>query len=133
MVYLVDDDADDLQLVQEALFENSYKGPVLPIQNGRELMSKLERLDASCHPKVIILDLNMPLLNGFEALRLIKIDPSRKEIPVIILTASSAKADELKCFELGCEFFMNKPTNFSGYAPLASLVKKFTGNLAPSN
>jgi two-component system, NarL family, nitrate/nitrite response regulator NarL len=66
MVYLVDDDIDDLEFVQEALVSNSYKGPVDTASNGQQL---LERLTEVKHkPDVIILDLNMPLLDGFQVL-----------------------------------------------------------------
>jgi two-component system response regulator len=121
MVYLVDDDVDDLSIVQEALVEYSYKGPVNTMGNGQVLLKHLE--SDLTKPGVIILDLNMPLIDGFTALRTIKTSPTLKSIPVIILTASSNKADELRCFELGCDFFLNKPVKPSEYAILTSIVK----------
>jgi DNA-binding response OmpR family regulator len=126
MVYLVDDDADDLEIVQEALAQNSYKGPVLPLNNGQTLIDQLSINDLSPEPKVIILDLNMPLLNGFQALQLIRKHPNYGSIPVIVLTASSSKEDEIKSFELGCNFYITKPTRMDEYIGLANLVKKFT-------
>jgi DNA-binding response OmpR family regulator len=126
MVYLVDDDADDLEIVQEALVQNSYKGPVLPLNNGQTLIDQLSINDLSPEPKVIILDLNMPLLNGFQALQHIRKHPNYGSIPVIVLTASSSKEDEIKSFELGCNFYMTKPTRMDEYVGLTNLVKKFT-------
>jgi CheY-like chemotaxis protein len=121
MVYLVDDDVDDLTIVQDALAEYSYKGPVSTIPNGVILLKQLE--SASNRPNLIILDLNMPMLDGFTVLKRIKDSPQLKSIPVIILTASSNKADELRCFELGCEFFFNKPVRIAEYATLTAIVK----------
>jgi CheY-like chemotaxis protein len=121
MVYLVDDDADDLSIVQEALIEYSYKGPVNTMENGDVLLKHLET--DSKKPGVIILDLNMPLIDGFTALRAIKTSPTLKSIPVIILTASSSKADESRCFELGCDFFLSKPVKPSEYSILTAIVK----------
>jgi len=124
MVYLVDDDEDDLELVQGALIRYSYKGPVLSLTNGRMLMDQLNGADSSAEPAVIVLDLNMPLMNGFQALAEIRKHPRHRSVQVIILTASSNKADETKCFDLGCNFFLTKPVKSDDYAILTSLVKK---------
>jgi CheY-like chemotaxis protein len=128
MVYLVDDDVDDLEIVQEALITHSYKGPVITASNGKVLMDQLNNQHFLSRPDVILLDLNMPLKNGFQALQEIKDDPSLKSIPVIILTASSRKEDEARCFELGCSFYFTKPSKLSDYVDLVSLVKKFIVN-----
>lgn len=125
MVYLVDDDSDDQEIVQEALIENSYKGPVIPIGNGKMLMDKLHSENLTGAPSVIVLDLNMPLLDGFQTLERIRKHPVYSSTPVIILTASSKKEDEEKSYRLGCNFFLTKPSRMSGYAALATLVKRF--------
>jgi CheY-like chemotaxis protein len=130
MVYLVDDDDDDLEIVQTALIENSYKGPVKTVSNGQMLMDKLNGHDNGVRPDVILLDLNMPLKDGFEALEELKANPVLKSIPVIILTASSKKEDEIRCFELGCNYFYTKPNSVPEYSPLVKMVKKFIGNKA---
>ena len=127
MVYLVDDDIDDLEIVQEALVQNNYKGPVITAENGKILMDKLHQ-GSDTKPDVILLDLNMPLKDGFEALKEIKSQSEFRDIPVIILTASANKADELRCFELGCDFFYTKPNTMKEYNPLVSMVKKFIGD-----
>lgn len=124
MVYLVDDDIDDLEIVQEALIQNDYTGPVVTVQNGKVLMDKLLE-DADAKPDVIVLDLNMPLKDGFEVLSEIKTHPLFRNIPVIVLTASGNKSDELRCFELGCNFFFTKPNSMQEYDALVTIVKKF--------
>ncbi len=125
MVYLVDDDEDDLALVQEGLMLHSYKGPIVLLNNGSMLLDKLAATEAACLPKVIVLDLNMPLIDGFQALHAIRYNPAYKDTPIVILTASSSKLDELKCFELGCNHFLNKPTKMSEYHHLTTIVKQF--------
>ena len=125
MVYLVDDDADDLEIIQEALSRNSYKGPVRTALNGLQLMKDLQAPSESVKPDVIVLDLNMPLKNGFQVLEEIRTHPSLNRIPVIVLTASSNKRDEIRCFELGCNFFFRKPDTMPEYNPIASMVKQF--------
>jgi CheY-like chemotaxis protein len=122
MVYLVDDDEEDLELVQEALLLNSYEGPVKTASDGAKLMDLLQDGDDR-QPNVIVLDLNMPRKDGFSALEEIKTHPVYKSIPVIILTASAAKSDKLKCFELGCTSFFTKPTKMDEYIPVVSAIK----------
>jgi CheY-like chemotaxis protein len=130
MVYLVDDDVDDLEIVQEALLQNNYTGPVKTSTNGQVLMDKLNNPGPCAKPDVIVLDLNMPLKSGFEALEEIRTNPTLKDIPVIILTASSNKDDEIRCFELGCNFFYTKPSSMQEYRPLANMVKKLSSSKA---
>jgi two-component system, response regulator len=127
MVYLVDDDSEDLEIVQEALAKYNYAGPVNIATNGQMLMKELTDPKRASRPSVIVLDLNMPLKDGFEALREIKSHPSLKNIPVIILTASSNKADEIKCFELGCNFFFTKPSRLNDYGLFVTMVKRLSG------
>jgi CheY-like chemotaxis protein len=126
MVYLVDDDQDDLEIAQQALLNHSYKGPVLLLSDGKKLVDKLNSSTLSPEPGVIVLDLNMPLLDGFQTLQRIRDHSVYGSIPVVILTASSKKEDEVKSYELGCNYFLNKPTRLSDYDTLAALVKKFT-------
>jgi CheY-like chemotaxis protein len=123
MIYLADDDQDDVELLETALRESSYKGLVNISPNGRALMQDL-RSKKVASPDVILLDLNMPFKDGFEALKEIRQDKELQHIPVVVVTASARKDDEIKCFELGCNFYYNKPSHFDGYAPLVSLVKK---------
>lgn len=130
MVYLVDDDYDDLEIVQQAIFEHSYKGPVLTMENGKKLIDQLSKENIAPRPQVIVLDLNMPLVDGFEALSRIRQHPNFRDTPVIILTASSRKDDEVKSFELGCNFFLTKPTKMSEYNTLTTLIKRYTSSNA---
>ena len=130
MVYLVDDDIDDLQIVREALLQHSYKGQVKTAVNGQVLMDDLSQPNGKTNPQVIILDLNMPLKNGFEVLREIKGNPSLNNIPVVVLTASANEYDEIQCLELGCSYFFRKPFSLDEYKPIVSVVKKFIVNQA---
>lgn len=129
MVYLVDDDEDDLEFVKEALFTHSYKGPVETASNGKVLLEKLELPQS--HPHVIVMDINMPVKNGFDTLGEIKSHASFKHIPVIILTASSSKNDEARCFDLGCSYFYSKPIELGDYVPLVQMVKQIISKSAP--
>jgi CheY-like chemotaxis protein len=122
MVYLVDDDIDDLEIVQEALRSHSYKGPVAIASNGKILM---DQLHIEKKPDVILLDLNMPLKDGFQVMKEMMMDASLKEIPVIVLTSSSNKRDEIRCFELGCKHYYTKPDKIDDYQFIVNTVKTF--------
>lgn len=132
MVYLVDDDTDDLEIIQAALAENSYKGPVRTATNGKVFMDQLHEMNGTPTPRVVILDLNMPLKDGFQVLREMKSHKTLNSIPIIVLTSSQNKNDEIRCLELGCSLYFTKPYSLIDYAAIASAVKQFvTVNQAP--
>jgi CheY-like chemotaxis protein len=126
MVYLVDDDIDDLEIIQEAFVQYEYPGPMATFHNGQALMDKL-LADPEAKPHLILLDLHMPLKDGFETLHEIKTHPLIRTIPVIVLTGSESKEEELKCFQLGCNFFFNKPNSMQEYESIFTVVRKLTG------
>ncbi len=130
MVYLVDDDIDDVEIVQEAFVQYENPGQTVTFHNGQALMDKLLE-DPKARPDLILLDLLMPLKDGFETLQEIKTHPLIRTIPVIVLTSSESREDELKCFQLGCNFFFNKPNSMQEYEPLLTVVRKITGVQQP--
>ena len=130
MIYLVDDDIDDTEIVQEAFVQYEYPTQIATFHNGQALMDKL-LADPGARPDLIFLDLLMPLKDGFETLQEIKTHPLLRTIPVIILTGSESREDELKCFQLGCNFFFNKPNSMQEYEPLLTVARKITGVQEP--
>lgn len=112
MVYLVDDDIDDLEILQEAFERNGFEGQIACAKNGQDFMSQLRRSNL---PELIVLDLNMPLKDGFEVLIDLKKSRTFSVVPVVILTASQNKEDEKRCLELGCNLFLRKPSTLKGY------------------
>lgn len=122
MVYLVDDDIDDLELVQEALERKGFKGTLACAKNGEEFLSKLE---PSNIPELVVLDLNMPLKDGFEVLKEMKKSRHFSIVPVVVLTASKNKQDQTKCFEMGCNLFLTKPTTLEEYNTIATKILDF--------
>ena len=119
MVYLVDDDIDDLELVMDALERNGFKGTVACAKNGEEFLAKLERSNI---PELVVLDLNMPLKDGFEVLKEMKKSRQFSVVPVVVLTASQNKEDQAKCFELGCNGFLTKPSTLEEYNTIATKI-----------
>lgn len=114
---MADDDPDDQILLQEALKENNIPNSVCFVENGEELLDflhkrgKFEGVEFS--PGLILLDLNMPKMDGRQALKLLKTDPLLKKIPIVVLTTSRADSDILECYDLGVNSFISKPVNFA--------------------
>jgi CheY-like chemotaxis protein len=124
MVLHVDDDIDDIELVQDAFERNHYLGQITSARDGKVLMENLQE-SASKKPQVILLDLNMPLKNGFQVLEEIKQHPVLKSINVVVLTASTSKDDEARCYQLGCDSFLRKPTTMNEYNHIVNVVLSF--------
>jgi CheY-like chemotaxis protein len=120
-ILIADDDEEDRGLTQEALAGARLKNDLRFVVDGQDLMDYLRHQgryaggpsDAPV-PGIILLDLNMPKLDGREALAEIKADPKLKQIPVVVLTTSSAEADVLRSYELGVNSFITKPVTFAG-------------------
>ncbi len=117
---MADDDADDRLLAKDALFESRLVNDLYLVSDGQELMDDLQRKGKyedpinSPRPGVILLDLNMPKKDGFEALAEIRSDPSLRQIPVVILTTSKTEEDIYKGYDLGANSFVTKPVSFEG-------------------
>ena len=117
---VVDDDADDRMLIGDAFKECGFEDQLCYATNGIELVDYLGRTcraadpDACPRPDLILLDLNMPGMNGKETLHEIKANPKFRDIPVVILTTSSAEDDIAKTYTVGASSFIVKPASFDG-------------------
>ncbi len=121
-VLLVEDSEAGRRLMQEAFKIASFDGQLNITENGEELLQFLKQEEGFVNaqiPDLILLDLNLPGKSGFQVLDGIKKDKRFQNIPVIVLTGSSAASDIQTCAEFGCKYLM-KPSNFS---ELIALVK----------
>jgi CheY-like chemotaxis protein len=119
VILLADDDPEDCQLATEALQESRLANELHIVGDGEELMSYLHQNgkyneDNAPRPGLILLDLNMPKLDGREALRLIKADEKLRSIPVVVLTTSKAEEDIYRSYDMGANSFIPKPVSFEG-------------------
>ena len=101
-ILVVDDSKTNLTLAKQTL-EPEYH--VMPVLSGEQALRFLEKK----HPDIILLDLNMPEMDGIETMRRIKANPDYVSIPIIILTATSEPQTEIECIELGAVDFITKP------------------------
>lgn len=113
-ILIADDDQDDCQMIKEALQESRLLNQLHFVHNGEELMKHLNRMIEKSHPLpgLILLDLNMPKMDGREALKEIKSHPLLRQIPVVVLTTSKAEEDIFKTYNLGVNSFITKPIAF---------------------
>ncbi|MDJ1485959.1 response regulator [Cytophagaceae bacterium YF14B1] len=113
-ILIADDDAEDRFFYQKAFEENNIGDTVLYFQNGLELLGYLQDMlaDKAHLPSLILLDVNMPKMNGKEVLKTIKANESLGVIPVVIVSTSSAQDDMDECYALGANEYRVKPGNF---------------------
>jgi len=108
-----DDDADDLQMMQEVMHKTGRDYQVIEVHNGREALEYLKQAkQSSDFPCLIILDINMPILDGKETLSIIKSTKDYEKIPVVVFTTSESELDKLYCKRLNTEM-VTKPPTFS--------------------
>ncbi|MCO6057991.1 response regulator [Pseudomonas sp. MOB-449] len=119
-ILIADDDQDDCLMTREAFRECRIANRLFFVHDGESLLDYLKRRppydDEQRYPRpgLILLDLNMPRMDGREALAEIKADPELRSIPVVVLTTSSADEDVLRSYDSGVNSFITKPVSFSG-------------------
>jgi len=116
---MADDDADDRLMAADALAEASVSNPLRFVEDGEELLEYLLGAGAYADerpelPGLILLDLNMPRVDGREALTRIKQHPELRRIPIVILTTSETEQDVIASYQLGVNSFISKPVTYTG-------------------
>lgn len=134
-ILVAEDDADDRFLLQTAFAENGYKDPIEFVENGVDLLKYLHSLALKCpdeivYPRFILLDLNMPKKSGQEALAEIKQHASLRTIPVIVYTTTKNEADVRKCYLLGANTYIVKPTRFEALVKMVEALRSYWLNTA---
>jgi CheY-like chemotaxis protein len=117
-VLLLEDEAADAYLVKIALRENKILARLHHVLDGREGMGFLQKKGDYCNsprPDLILLDLNMPRMNGYEFLAAVKNDDRFKSIPIVVLTTSDAERDVLSAYQLGAASYITKPTGMEQF------------------
>lgn len=130
-IVLADDDPEDRLLLSQALAEVEPHSDLHCVGNGEELLDYLwgrgpysDRTSAP-PPSLILLDLNMPKKNGWEALQEIRADPALAHVPVILLTTSRMQEDIARSYALGANSFITKPATFAGLVTLMQTLSKY--------
>ena len=124
-ILLIEDNMDDAGLTIRALKKHNLANNLLHLQDGEEALNYLfsERLNAI--PKVILLDLKMPKVDGIEVLRRLKADERKKIIPVVVLTSSKEERDIVDSYKLGVNAYIVKPVDFEKFVKAISEIGFF--------
>ena len=130
-ILIADDDEEDRMMTKMALEQGRLLNQLHFVVDGEDLMSYLYHTgpygdrDKHPHPGLILLDLNMPRKDGYEALREIKANHSLRRIPVVVLTTSQAKQDILRSYDLGVNSFITKPVSFQALVETLGVVSRY--------
>jgi CheY-like chemotaxis protein len=131
VILIAEDDPDDRMLTIRALEQNRLANDIKWVEDGEELMDYLHRRGRyedgarAPRPGLILLDLNMPRMDGREALQAIKADPDLRRIPVVVLTTSRAERDVVQSYDLGVNAFVTKPVTFEALAEALRVLGNF--------
>jgi CheY-like chemotaxis protein len=128
LVLLVEDNPNDAELTLHALRRNNLVNGIDHVRDGEEALDylygrgKYDDRDLKSLPKVILLDLKLPKVDGMDVLRTIKADPQLKNIPVVVLTSSREEKDIVNSYDLGVNSYIQKPVDFQQFTEAIAQV-----------
>ncbi len=125
LVLLVDDNADDRELARAALQETPSPCRMVTVTDGIEAVDYLQALDPASLPELVLLDLNLPKLNGIEVLTHWRADPALRFVPVVVLSTSSEEADLEQAYKAGANGYVVKPLQFDRFVDTLAQVCRY--------
>jgi two-component system response regulator len=123
-ILLVEDNLNDAELAIRALKKNNLANHLLHLENGQEALDFLFE-EKNRMPKLILLDLKMPKVDGLEVLRRLKSDEKKKVIPVVVLTSSKEESDIVETYKLGVNAYIVKPVDFDQFVKAVAQLGLF--------
>ncbi|MDG9667999.1 response regulator [Hahella sp. CR1] len=134
LILVVEDSMDDYAAMQRAFAKAGLINPIVHCQLGEEaldyLFARNRFEDRGELPALILLDLNLPGIDGFEVLKQVKSDPELRRIPVIVLTTSSDERDIARCYLSGANTYVCKPVDLSGLIRAVGELKQYWFEIA---
>jgi CheY-like chemotaxis protein len=124
-VLLVEDDEVDVMNVQRAFKKNHIANPLWIASNGLEALEILRGGEMSRHRRLVLLDLNMPKMNGIEFLRELRADPELSGTPVVVLTTSDDERDRVNAYDLNVAGYILKPVTFVSFVESMATLNKY--------
>ncbi len=124
-ILLVEDNPQDVEITKRALEKGQVKNRLTVARDGQEALDILDAIKGDDPPSLILLDLNMPRLNGIEVLQVIKADPNLRRIPVIVLTTSTREEDVVRAYDLGVNTFISKPVRFEDFMRVVMTIQEY--------
>jgi CheY-like chemotaxis protein len=127
-ILLVEDNLDDVELTREGFKRSMLAVHLHHVENGEDCLSflrKAGRFADAPTPDLILLDLNMPVMSGYEVMRHISDDPALNHFPVIVLTSSADESDVLTMYKLRCSSYIVKPVDFTKFAHAVADIGRY--------
>ncbi len=130
-ILLVEDNLHDIEIAQRAFSKSAAAVKLVVVRYGQDALDYLNHRgkfhppDTSPRPALILLDLNLPRMNGFEVLKKIKQDEHLKSIPVIILTVSDRNEDIVPSYALGANTYIQKPVDFKNFIQIVKTIEGY--------
>lgn len=121
-ILLVEDNPDDVEITKRAFRKNKINNSMYVVRDGQEALDYLYRKGqyadeaTSPRPDLILLDINLPRVNGIDVLKELKSDPNMRRIPITMLTVSDRDEDIVRSFDLGVNSYITKPVDFNKFA-----------------
>lgn len=128
-ILIVEDSEDDFEATKRAFSKTNLHNALHHVTSGEEALSYLQD-DAKPKPGIILLDLNMPGMDGRKTLEVIKQQHQLKKIPVVILTTSNNEQDVKCCYELGANTYIQKPVDFDNLVAAIQQLKEYWFEIA---
>lgn len=135
-ILLIEDNPDDYEATQRSFKKANFVNPLYWCSNGQDGLDFLKRRGKYAdqpdvtRPALILLDLNMPGVDGRAILELVKQDNELRSIPVVVLTTSTDERDIERCYELGASTYIQKPVNFDGLVQAAARMRDYWFGMA---
>ncbi|MFI5959299.1 response regulator [Cryptosporangium sp. NPDC051539] len=129
-VLVVEDDAGDVLMIEEALEANDVPSRLHVVSDGVEALAFLRNEEPHAEaprPQLILLDLNMPRMDGREVLAAVKGDDALRSIPVVVLTTSALDEDVLRSYQLHANAFVTKPVDLDQFTSIVQQIESFYG------
>jgi len=124
-IVIVEDDPSDAELIARVFRKHNMVNNIVLLKDGAEALSFFFGSSANDHPKVVLLDLKLPKVNGIEVLQRLKSDERTKNIPVVVLTSSAENQDIRDAYKYGVNSYVTKPIRFEDFANAVSELRLY--------
>ncbi len=124
-ILLVDDDEIDVMNVRRAFEKGRITNPLYVAEDGERALEMLRNGDIPSERRIVLLDLNMPRLNGIEFLRVIRADPALRGLPVVVLTTSDDDRDKIDAYDLNVAGYLLKPVTVGTFVEVMAAVNNY--------
>ena len=131
-IMVVEDTAIDLRMILSALNAGSIRKTITALTDGEQALVHLKLQAHGAKPDLILLDLSLPRVNGWEVLSACKSDTALKAIPIVVFTTAQAASDVKRCYNLGANSFVTKPFDMDVFQDAVSLIEQYWLGLSSS-